>query len=168
MTTPIAYPLINGVRHSWASVELKVGGQIIYGVKSINYSRKRTRVMARGFSPDPLGKTRGVNEYTADIELYLAEFNYLQAVLQALAATQQGAANGNGYGDVFFQVTSMYSENGFDQITDTINGCTMDSTEVGQTQSADPLVRKFELNPLKILFNGQDDLAVPLTAPPGT
>jgi hypothetical protein len=168
MSAPILYPTINGVRHSWASVEFKIAGQIIYGCKTINYSRKRNRTQARGFSPDPIGKTRGFNEYTADVEMYLAEFNYLQGVLQSQAALQQQATNGNGYGDVFFQVTVMYTENGFDQITDTLNGCTMDSTEVGMSQSAEALVRKFELSPLKIIFNGQDDLVVPLTAPPGT
>ncbi len=148
--TPIQYPLINGVRHSFASIELKLNGQIFIGFKSINYSRKRTRAVVRGNSPDPLGKTIGDNEYTTDAEIYLAEWNLFQSLL------------GPGYGDVFFQVLATYSANGFDTIQDVINGCTLDSTEASQGQGPDPLVRKFDLAPLKILFNGIDDLAAPL------
>jgi hypothetical protein len=151
MTQAIQYPLVNGVRHSFTSIELKINGDIYVGFKSINYSRNRGRTMVKGNSPDPLGKTRGENEYKADCELYLAEWNALQAKL------------GAGYGDVFFDITVTYNENGFDVITDTIKGCTLDTTDASNGQGSDPTVRKFELNPIKILFNGLDDMAVPLT-----
>jgi len=154
VTTPISYPLINGVRHSFASIELKCNGQIFIGFKSINYSRTRNRGLVRGNHPDPLGKTRGENEYSADAEFYLAEWNLFQAQL------------GDGYGDVFFQVLSTYSENGFDTIQDVINGCTVDSLEASQSQGPDPLVRKMDLKPLKVLFNGVDDLLTPLVGVP--
>lgn len=150
MTTPIQYPLINGVRHSFASIELKLASLIYVGFKSINYSRTRSRGKAMGNHPDPLGKTRGTNEYSADVELYLAEWNLFQQSL------------GPGYGDVLFQVLVTYSENGFDTIVDTINGCSIDSTDAQNAQGSDPSVRKVDLSPLKILFNGADDLATPL------
>lgn len=153
MATPIPYPLINGTRHSFSSIELKLNGNIFIGFKSINYSRSRSRTAVYGNSPDPIGKTRGTNEYTADVELYLAEWNQFMESI------------GEGYGDVFFQVLVTYSENGFDTIQDTINGCTIDGLEVSQSQGSDPLVRKFEMSPLKSLFNGKDDLAVPLVGP---
>ncbi len=35
------YPLVNGVRHSFTSIELKLAGQIFVGFSSIKYSRKR-------------------------------------------------------------------------------------------------------------------------------
>lgn len=150
-TTPIQYPLINGVRHSFSSIEFRLAGQIFVGFKSINYARKRSRTMVYGNHPDPLGKTRGKNEYSGDVELYLAEWNAFQAQL------------GAGYGDVPFVVICTYTENGFDTIADEIRGCTMDSTEAAGSDSTDPLTRKFDLAPLKILFNGIDDLATPLT-----
>jgi len=164
---PIPYPLISGVRYDWSSIELHVAGQIIIGRKAINYSRKRARSMVEGGSPDPIGKTRGRNTYTADIELYLAEFNQLIDLLTQTAAAA-GATAGNGYGDVQFSVVVMYSETGFDQITDTLYGCTLDSTEVSQSVSPDALSRKVELNPIKIAFGGRDDLATPLGPPAGT
>lgn len=159
MTTPIQYPLINGVRHSFSSIELKLNGQIFVGFKSINYSRKRTRSYVRGNSPDPLAKTRGENEYTADCEIYLAEWNLFQSQV----------ANGlDGYGDVLFTVAVTYTENGFDTIQDTIIGCTIDSTDASQGQGPDALTRKIELMPIKILFNGLEDLQVALAAPAGS
>lgn len=173
MPSPIAYPLTNGVRHSFASIEAVfaqtvapsgVGGGTgaamalnFRGFKAINYSRTRSRVEARGTHPDPLGKTRGTNAYKADCEILLAEFNLLQAQLQQIQA---------GYGDVFFNFIVTYSENGFDTITDTILGCTMDLTDASNTESADPTMRKIDLAPLKILFNGIDDLANPLQPVP--
>ncbi len=42
MPTPIQYPLINGVRHSFASVEVKVAGQI-FPLMEINYDMPRER-----------------------------------------------------------------------------------------------------------------------------
>ncbi len=151
MTTPISYPLINGVRHSFSSIELKLKGQIFVGFKSINYSRTRSRAFVRGNHPDPIGKTQGENEYSADCELYLAEWNKFQKDL------------GAGYGDLPFEVFVTYSANGFDTIQDVIRGCTMDSTEASNAQGPDASIRKFDMNPLKILFDGVDDVTTPLT-----
>jgi len=150
MTTPIQYPLINGVRHSFSSIELKIAGLIFVGFKTINYSRTRSRSNVHGKSPDPIGKTRGKNEYKADCELYLAEWNALQAEL------------GPGYGDTFFTITVTYGENGFDTIQDVIKGCTLDSTDASNSEGTDPTVRKLDLNPMKILFNGIEDMDTPL------
>lgn len=161
MTTPILYPLVNGVRHSFASIELKLFGFTYIGFKAINYKRDRSRVEVYGSHPDPIGKTRGTNKYTADAELYLAEWNQFQAQMQA----DFGGAS--GYGDEMGIVQVTYNESGFDVIQDTLYGCTIDSTEVSQGQNADPLVRKVNLAPLKILFNGIDDVETPLQAPPG-
>lgn len=162
MTTPIQYPLINGLRHSFNSIEINIGGLILYGT-AINYKRTRSRTMVQVNHPDPIGKTRGSNAYTADIELLLAEYNMLQQQLIALAAQQQGT----GYGDVPFSVLATHTENGLDTIQDALIGCTMDTTEGSHQVSNDPTKRKFELNPLKIYFNGVDDLGLPLGAPPG-
>lgn len=153
MSAQIQYPLINGVRHSFSSIEAKLAGSIFLGMKSINYSRTRSRGWARGTSPDPLGKTLGDNEYKADVELYLAEFNVF--IVNALG--------GAGYGDVFFSVSVTYTLPNFDTIVDQIIGCTLDTTDASNSQGTDPTLRKFELNPTKILYNGLNDLAVPLT-----
>src|SRR5271165_7116200 len=109
MTTPIAYPLLNGVRQSFVSTEVRFaapslgatqGGTALSlnlrGYKSATYGRTRTRGMMYGNHPDPLGKTRGKNEYKCELEFAIAEVNAIQQALQSLA----GGAS--GYGDVFF------------------------------------------------------------------
>lgn len=153
MATTIPYPLINGQRHSFASIELKLGPQIFIGFKSIEYSRTRNREVLYGAHPDPLGKTIGENDYKASVELYLAEWAFFQSQL------------GAGYGDVSFQVLVTYKAQGFDTIQDVIKGCTIDGLEASNSQGPSPLTRKFDMSPLKILFNGVDDLAIPLVGP---
>jgi hypothetical protein len=146
----IQYPIVNGNRHDYTSAEIKIKGKIIQGIKSINYSRTRSRTVVMGTSVDPLGKTKGTNEYKADFELYLAEFNEL--VLEA----------GAGYGDVYFDISVTWSANGFDTVTDEIIGCTFDTTDSSNAQGGDTIVRKIEINPIKIRFAGVDDLDTPL------
>lgn len=165
-TTPISYPLVDGFRKSFSSIECVFtarssgGGPAMSlnfrGFKSIKMKRTRTRVKARGNHPDPLGKTRGTNEYEAEVEVLVEEFNQLQSELAAINAA---------YGDVFFTFTRTYTENGSDTITDHAIGCTFDTTESDDNESADPTMRKISLDPLKIYFNGLDD-TVPLAPVP--
>ncbi len=159
--TAIAYPLTTGVRHSFPDIEAKIAGQIFIGIKSGEYSRTRSRTMLYGTNVDPIGKTRGKNEYKGSVEIYLAEFDFLLSLL----AEQAGGLG--GYGDQAFNVTFTYITPGFDPIIDTLIGCTLDTTDVSNSEGTEGLTRKFELNPVKILFNGQEDSAVPLVAPPG-
>ena len=167
----ISYPLINGYRQSFVSTEVNfvqpsigssAAGQslslALRGYKSIKYSRKRTRAMLKGNSPDPLGKTRGENEYTCEAEYALEEFNAIQAALQGI---QQG------YGDVFFGLFVTHAEPGLDAVTDQILGCTLDDTENDSAQGPDATMRKMSFSPLKVLFNGIDDLEIPLQGSQG-
>lgn len=159
--TTIQYPMVNGFRHSFASIELKMAGQLFTGFKSVNYSRTRSRSLVRGNHPDPLGKTRGENEYKADVELYFAEWVLFMELLK------QGAGGG-GYGDKPFNVDVTYGESLFATTVDQLVGCTFDTTDASNGQGPDALTRKVELNPLKILFNGRDDLVNPLSPPAGS
>lgn len=154
MTSPLAYPLINGLRHDWSSVEAKLNGQIFVGIRSINYSISIDAAYVRGTSPDPFAQTRGTNDYTCDCEVYLAEWNQFISQL------------GDGWSDQFFNIQVSYAEESLDQITDLISGCRLVGVEVSQSQSADPLMRKLTFKPLKIYYQGFENLTDPLTAPP--
>jgi hypothetical protein len=154
MTTPLQFPMINGLRHDWSSIELKANSQLFMGIKAIDYEWTREVAMVRGFSPDPLGQTRGTNSYGCTVEMYLAEWNLFLSQL------------GSGYGDTFFSISSSYAENGFDQITDQIIGTRLIGCAANMTQGSDPLTRKLKFQPTKIKYQGFDDLATPLTAPP--
>ena len=157
MADQLVYPLIRGFRHGFASITLKFqldGGKTVeMFCKSINYGRTRTRGLVRGNHPDPIAKTRGENEYKASVEIMLAEYRLLIAEI------------GEGYGDKIFDTLVTYGETGFETVTDIIEGCTIDDDDASNSQGSDPLVRKLDLAPLKILMAGVDDLEIPMISP---
>jgi hypothetical protein len=154
ITAPIPYPDSLGARHSWASIRAIVAGVPILGIKKCTYSRIRTREIMHGTHPDPIGKTVGENAYKASIDLYLAEFQQLKSALIVQGAAQQVA-----YGDVFFILQVQYFAPGFQAINDEIDGCTLDETNADQSQGPGALLRGIELNPLKVKFDGDDDVS---------
>lgn len=154
MAEALAYPLIRGFRHGFASLKFKFaldGGKTVQVfMKSVNYGRTRSRGWVRGNHPDPIAKTRGENEYRCDVEMPVAEYRLL---VQDLGA---------GYGDKIFTLLVTYGENGFETVTDEIEGCTLDDDDSSNGAGPDPLMRKLTLNPTKIRMSGIDDLEVPL------
>lgn len=168
---PLQYPLINGLRHDFSSIELKAAGQQFVGFKSLQHKRTRTRVKVRGAHPDPLGKTRGTNDYDCSLEMWKAEWYLLQVILDRLASSQNvpfGAVPGSGYGDAFFTITVLYFSVGMSTQKITISGNTVDEVDEDDQQGADPLVVKLVTNPLKIIYNDLDDVGSVLQAPPTT
>lgn len=160
MTDQLVYPLIRGVRHGFANITLRFtldgGKKIQMFCKSINYGRTRSRGLVEGNHPDPIAKTIGTNAYKASVEMALAEYRLLTKEM------------GPGYGDKFFDTLVTYGLDGFETVTDEILGCTIDDDDASNAQGSDPLMRKLDLNPLKIKMAGIDDLLVPMISPPTT
>lgn len=143
----VQYPLINGVRHDWSSIEFSVqlpsGAPIvIVGLKSINYKFEKKGTHVYGTGPKPIGITRGVFTPDGDVEMYLDEFSTL--------VDQLGA----GFADVPVTAKISYSE-GARTYTDTLIGARIAGVEASQSQGADPLTRKLPLTMLDILYNGK-------------
>lgn len=140
------YPLINGVRPDWASIQfspqLPDGSKsVIVGLKSLNYKAEQDPVDVMGTSPLPIAQTRGTVKFSGDVEMYLAEFH---ALVDAI---------GDNFATTLITVTIAYSEGDFTK-TDTLIGCRLISPEASQSQGADPLTRKFSLKMLEILWGG--------------
>lgn len=158
MTDAIVYPLVRGYRHSFVSIVLVFaldgGKKIQVFCKSINYGRTRSRGLYEGNHPDPIAKTRGVNAYKASVEMALAEYRLLTSEI------------GPGYGDKQFDTLVTYGEDGFTTVTDSLLSCTLDDDDASNSQGPDPLMRKLDLAPLKILMAGVDDLQLPMVPPP--
>ena len=112
--------------------------------------------MLRGNHPDPLGKTRGSNEYSCKATYALAEVLAIRNALQALAG------GSSGYGDVFFGMIITHSETGFDTQTDSILGCTLDDDQIKLAEGVEATFVELDFQPLKILINGVDDVVNPL------
>ena len=147
----LQYPMVQGVRMDPSSVELRLGSPIFMMVLfvSISWKRSRSRTKVVLNHPDPVGKTRGKNEYEASMELAIEEYN---AILARLGA---------GYGDKSFPISLNISERGFNSIRVDIMNCTLDEDD-GDASGTNNLTRKVVLNPTKILVNGVDDLTIPL------
>ncbi len=150
--TVIAYPLVNGVYHAFASIELKLkDGTIYVGAKAINYKDSLTPVKVRGANAEPIGRTRGDYDADADIELYKQQGHQF---LQGL---------GQGYKEISWDATVTYSENGLDTITDTIIGCRIQEVAMSNSQGTDATTIKFTLSVMKVLHDGLESLINPLS-----
>lgn len=159
---PLRQILINGVAYSFASVKMTITcdetGQELDlsdgGYSSVNFSRERERGELRGPHPDPQGKTRGSNKYSASIKFHMSTLNYFI----------QSTLGGAGYGDRFFVVNLQYLEKGLDPVTIDIQGCTLDKDSVDNSKGTDATEVDTDLHPLKYLRNGLDDVDNPLAA----
>lgn len=147
------YPLVNGTRYEWSSIEAKVAGDIVIGFKEINFDDSLEPTLVYGTHAQPMGRTRGVYKANADMTLYLDEANTL---IQKLGA---------GFKETPFDITVAYSEGGA-TITAEIVGCRIKTNSVGNSQGADPSTMKFELSVMFVRWMGQESLASPLKGIP--
>lgn len=156
---PIQVPINNGVVRSFGHVRLSIAGlEFTGGFKSIKYGRTRDREMVYSNSPDPIGKSLGENKYECEVVVYYDWWsNLLQTIQNQL---------GPGYGDQPFTIYTSFVGTNLSTYTDTILNCTFDSTEADNSQGTAALTRSIKFQPTKILFNGVDDLEVPLQSPP--
>lgn len=134
----VTSPLVNGKRHSFASVELTVvnGGdsRTFRNIKAITYSSTLEPGVERGASPFILGDT--VGDYEAEGSM---EFSNLDAARDFLAFL------GDGYMVKKFQITVSYAAQGSDTHTDDLLGCRIKGHESGGEQGPDPLTEVFPL-----------------------
>lgn len=146
----IQYPLINGFRHSWSSIEFRLAGDITIGVTEINYSEKTDRGYVRGAGAIPVGQTLGNWTYEADVTILLAEFNQFMTLLGAQAMTQ------------FWDIVVSYDAgiglvdgSPLAVIQDTIQGVSItEMAAAASNGSTDATTRKFTLMPSGLLWNG--------------
>ncbi len=145
----LRYPLINGVRHSWAEVEIRVNNQIILGCTKIDYSDKLDPVAVRGAGPNIIAFTMGMQETSGSITLLLEEFNVLVESLQEI---------NTAWKVVQFPIIVTYDGSGIglSTIQDTIIGARISEVKVGTTEagSADPMTRECSLFHMGVQWNG--------------
>lgn len=151
--TPLPqFPLINGNRFDYTSLELVVNGVPYRGVKSLDYDDELSTKKQYGTSARPLGRNRGVYDASGSIELYLEEWN---AIAPQLAALGNG-----GIGEANFLITAIYADFGAPAITDVLTGCRVKKVSASHAQGSAELTVKLELDIMDILRNG-----LPLLSP---
>lgn len=108
-------PLINGIRHSWASVKINMLGRTISGAAAISYEDKVEKVNNYGAGQMPVSRGKGKYEANAKITLHAYEDNAIQKAIGAGKRLQDIAP---------FDVVVAYLPEGQDTlVTDTIRNC---------------------------------------------
>jgi len=141
------YPLINGLRHDWSSLQIEIGTLKINGLKALSYKHSLEPGEVRGISPQVLGHTQGTYSAEGSVEMYLSEANELKAIL------------GNGYMTKVFNVVAKYSpKKGDPVITDKLIGCRIKTEDKSFTQGNEPLAVKFDLFVMVVIPDGVNPL----------
>lgn len=145
MSIPISYPLVNGHRYSFVSIEFAANGAVMRGVKSIDYGDKLTPGKMRGTGPNVIGRTRGEYDGDASIEMYRLEWENLKGGL---------GSQGVGFGEAAWDVTVTYGEANQPVVTDTLESCRVTEVRTGGQEGSDPTTVKLTIDLLRILHNG--------------
>jgi len=147
---PQIFPLINGVKYDYSSVEILIGGVRFQGVKSIDYSAQLEPGMAYGTSAQPAGRTRRQYSAEGSIEIYKADYADLLTLL---------TAGGQGYMEQSFPIIVTYGEElPAILMTDVLQGCRLKKNAHAGSEGSDPLVVKCDLSVMYLLENGKSPL----------
>lgn len=151
----LSYPLINGVRHSWASVAITAGGVPFAGVVELNYAAKLDAQYVRGAGPLPIAVTTGMGSMTADMTMLEEEFKMLAMTLGSPGLLGGGA----GFMTSFFDIEASksnegYIEGGMSTIIDTMQVRITEVTAAMKADDGNALVRKMTLLPITMRLNG--------------
>lgn len=141
----IPYPLINGNRFDFSSVELRLGNPstlFVGGVKEVTYSDSLEPGELRGNHAQLIGRTRGQYSAEASLTMFKQEFQQLVALL------------GAGYMEVSFDTVVSFSEQGSAVITDVLSGCRIKKAEDSGSEGGDPLTVKVDLHVMALIRNG--------------
>ena len=140
-------PLINGKRHAFASIKLKVNGKDRKGVKSIDYDDELDRGEMRGTGSELLGTTEGDYKCTGSITFFKKEFDLFLADL------------GNGYYQQPFDVVVFRESDPGDGISkDELIGCFLKKSASSDQSGSDPTEVKCDIHISRIIRNGLDPL----------
>lgn len=144
MALPIAYPLINGHRFSFASIEAIFNGIPMIGFTEITYKPSLKAGIVYGSRPQPLGRTRGKVEYSFSFKMLRLEFEALKLTL----------AGGVGFGEFPFDVIVQYGEIGQPVVTDSIISARIEEAELSNSDGTDPAQVNVTCSAMGMLLNG--------------
>jgi hypothetical protein len=146
---PILYPLVNGHRTSYCSIEFAVDGRKIAGVKSINYKEEIEKAKQFGTSANAIGRTRGQSKCSGDIELYEAEWYTLLPLITAGGSV--------GYGEASHLISVSYSEPGstISVVSDQLVAVAFCNVERSNSEGTEANTVKVSLDIMSILWDAR-------------
>ena len=146
------YPLINGNKYDWSSVELDIGDAGIFtGVKEITFTHSLEPGVVRGTRAEMIGRTRG--EYTAEGSMVVYAEEYSEII----------TALGDGYMEASFSITITYSATNVPVQVNRLIGCRITNVEGGGSQGTDPLEVSLDLSIFRVETGGLNAVSGILT-----
>jgi len=140
------FPLINGNRYDYSSVEILIQGVPYRGIKSIDYSDSLDPAKQYGTSARPLGRTRGKWDGDGSLEIFKEDAAIIRPVIAALG---QG-----GYGEANLTIVVAYGEPTVGIITDTLIGVRIKKVSDSHAVGNDGITEKWDLDLMDLLRNG--------------
>jgi hypothetical protein len=71
--------VINGVNYSWGNLSVVLFGNIVIGIKKIEYFAKQDKANNYGFGQQPVSRGYGRYEYSGSMDLYTDEWKKIIA-----------------------------------------------------------------------------------------
>ena len=145
-------PVINGHEYSHTSIEVLINGIPLIGIKSINYAMKKDVGKVYGTAPQRMGRTRGKEDPSCDMEIYRLEWEIVSATM--------GVA-GQGIGDTNSTIQVTIAEPLMPVIVDQILFAELTEAAAASSDGTDPHVIKLTFDPLRVKLNGKT-MSLPL------
>jgi len=140
----ILYPLINGTRYDFSSVEITIEAVLFNGVKEISYSDGLEPGELRGNHAQLIGRTRGKYSAEGSITFFKEEFQQFIAAL---------AFKGLGSMEASWNASVVYSEIGGAPLMDQLFGCRIKKAEDSGSEGGDALAVKCDLHIMQVIRN---------------
>lgn len=138
------YPLVNGHRYSYASIEATLGSKKYVGFKEISYDSSNEPGVFRGTASQDLGTTRGKYGAKGSVTLGKEEFQELAKAL------------GAGFMQKRFPIQVVYADEGAPTITDNLEACRITAVGNAHAEGSDALYVKLDLYIGFVQYGGLD------------
>lgn len=155
---PVTYPVINGLRFDYSSIEIVVAGKRFPGFKSLNYKHNLAPGKVKGTAAQDLGRSRGVYSASGNVEVFREDSDDFLNLIQALQPTL-------GFMEINFDINVNYFEliqgGGPAAQNDRLIGCRITEDGNSNSQGSDPLTVKFQLDVMLLMKNGKFPIGIP-------
>ena len=145
------YPLINGNKYDYSSIEIDIDGTLFTGVKEVSFTQGLEPGEVRGTRAELIGRTRG--EYSAEGSMVVYAEEYAEII----------AALGDGFMEKSFSVTMTYSDTNVPTQVNRLIGCRITNVEGGGSQGTDPLEVSLDLSVFRVETDGLNAVSGMLT-----
>jgi hypothetical protein len=159
---PVSYPVVNGIRFDFSSIQFRVQGKIFPGIKSLNYNHALDPGVLGGTAAQDIGRTRGKYKAEGNIELFREDADDFLTLI-APASLITGGQTGIGFMEVSFDISVTFFEpiqgTGPAVQNDILRGCRIKKEDSSNSAGSDPSTLKYDLHIMLLTRNGKAPIA---------